>query len=291
MPKYLSLKINEPCHENWDAMSQQAQGKFCGSCQKTVIDFTTMTDTQLVNFFKQNTGNTCGRFYDDQLDKQIAIPRKQIPWLKYFFTITLPAFLFALKATAQKKHLIGKPKVQVTAIKKDSTANDSLINNAEKQKEYKGEFWNYKGDTTENKIENLKEVVVTNYTTMGSLRRVYTSGLVQTIMCKTKGKSISSKDLVAQNKKSILPNSFTLFPNPTTANSIINLSFSEDIIGETFVEIYSASGNLLQRELQKFSTKTKIVSLKINNLPGGFYICTITNSKTNEKMSNEFLVR
>lgn len=107
MAKKLQLSIQEPCHENWDSMSSIDRGKFCGSCRKRVIDFSTMSDRQIAEFFrKPSNGSVCGRFMTDQLDREIEIPRKRIPWLKYFFSILLPAF-FISKADAQK--LMGKP--------------------------------------------------------------------------------------------------------------------------------------------------------------------------------------
>ena len=90
--KKLNLSIPTPCHENWDQMSQAEKGKFCGACQKTVVDFTTMSDRQLVDFFKKPKENVCGRFNDDQLDREILMPRKRIPWFKYFFSIHLASF-------------------------------------------------------------------------------------------------------------------------------------------------------------------------------------------------------
>jgi len=94
MPKQFQLKIADPCHENWEKMTPSEKGKFCGSCQKQVIDFTGMTDTQLAAFFKKpSTGSTCGHFLGDQLDRKITIPRKEVPWIKYFFQFTLPLFL------------------------------------------------------------------------------------------------------------------------------------------------------------------------------------------------------
>lgn len=108
MSKKIQLQIAEPCHENWDSMTPVEQGKFCGSCQKQVVDFTGMSDRQVAAFFKKpSTGSVCGRFMNDQLERDIEIPRKRIPWVKYFFTIALPAF-FLSKASAQK---MGKPQV------------------------------------------------------------------------------------------------------------------------------------------------------------------------------------
>lgn len=103
MSKKLKLSIYEPCHENWENMNPVEQGKFCGSCQKQVVDFSTMSDRLVADFFKKpSTGSVCGRFMTDQLDRNIDIPRKRIPWIKYFFQILLPAF-FISKAGAQPK--------------------------------------------------------------------------------------------------------------------------------------------------------------------------------------------
>lgn len=92
-------------------MTPVEKGKFCGSCQKQVVDFSVMSDRQLAEFFKKpSTSSVCGRFMTDQLDRDIEIPRKRVPWLKYFFTIALPAFFLSLKASASKKQ--GEIKVR-----------------------------------------------------------------------------------------------------------------------------------------------------------------------------------
>jgi hypothetical protein len=47
----LRINIPEQCHEEWSAMQQQEQGRFCAQCQKTVIDFSEMSDEAVRNFF------------------------------------------------------------------------------------------------------------------------------------------------------------------------------------------------------------------------------------------------
>ena len=106
MSKKIQLSIAEPCHENWENMSPIDKGKFCGSCQKQVVDFSMMNDRQIAEFFKKPAqslskgGSVCGRFMTDQLEREIEIPKRRIPWAKYFFQIALPAF-FISKASAQ----------------------------------------------------------------------------------------------------------------------------------------------------------------------------------------------
>lgn len=106
--KKISLSVPKPCHENWDAMTPENKGKFCGSCQKTVLDFSTMNDRQLAEFFKKPAASVCGRFHPDQLERNIDIPRKRIPWVKYFVQFTWPAFVLFLKSCGQKDTTMGE---------------------------------------------------------------------------------------------------------------------------------------------------------------------------------------
>lgn len=101
MSKHIQLTLPEPCHENWNNMTPVEKGRFCKACQKQVVDFTGMSDAQVATFFKKTSNSVCGRFMNDQLNRDLEIPKKRIPWLKYFFTVVLPAFLFSAKAKAQ----------------------------------------------------------------------------------------------------------------------------------------------------------------------------------------------
>ena len=119
MSKKIQLTIAEPCHENWDGMTPVEKGKFCGSCQKQVVDFSNLSDRQVAEFFKKpSTGSVCGRFMTDQLDRAIEIPRKRIPWMKYFFQIAIPAFLVSIKVSASKTQ---QRQPQVKTVTKDTT--------------------------------------------------------------------------------------------------------------------------------------------------------------------------
>jgi hypothetical protein len=115
--------VPEPCHKNWDKMTNVEKGRFCGSCQKKVIDFTSMSDRELAAFFKKLPDSVCGRFLQDQLNRDIVIPKKRIPWAKYFFQITLPAFLISMKATSQSSRTQGK----VFATCKKEIMGDTII--------------------------------------------------------------------------------------------------------------------------------------------------------------------
>lgn len=104
----IKLTIAEPCHENWNAMLPEEKGRFCLSCQKTVVDFTNMNDRQVFDYFKNYQGNTCGQFSNDQLDRELTKPKTHsIGRWKYFWQILLPALFTFQKLEAQPK-LRGK---------------------------------------------------------------------------------------------------------------------------------------------------------------------------------------
>lgn len=68
------VSIPTPCHESWDAMSPADKGRFCQSCQKTVTDFSGMSDQQILSFLSNRQGNVCGRFHTEQLNREISVP-------------------------------------------------------------------------------------------------------------------------------------------------------------------------------------------------------------------------
>lgn len=67
MKKQLSLNIPRPCSEKWTNFTKTQKGRFCGSCSKVVIDFTTMNDEEILNYFSNYEGHVCGRFRGEQL--------------------------------------------------------------------------------------------------------------------------------------------------------------------------------------------------------------------------------
>jgi hypothetical protein len=73
MPSKFKIQISNPCHEEWEGMHLHTNGKFCGSCQKSVIDFTSFTDTELKRWFTENQGKSCGKFKPEQLDRLISV--------------------------------------------------------------------------------------------------------------------------------------------------------------------------------------------------------------------------
>lgn len=62
------IHIPKPCHENWDKMSTLDKGKHCNVCQKSVIDFTSMSGKEIIEYLNSKKNErVCGRFLRSQV--------------------------------------------------------------------------------------------------------------------------------------------------------------------------------------------------------------------------------
>ena len=104
MPPSLRITIPEPCHEDWNAMTPAQQGRHCASCNKIVMDFTTMSDAQIIAYFQSTKGNTCGRFYNNQLNRDFYLYTTTTAGkrtrIRYIAVSMLVAQLFAYRSYA-----------------------------------------------------------------------------------------------------------------------------------------------------------------------------------------------
>lgn len=94
-----SLHIDEPCHENWNAMSASEKGRFCMSCQKEVVDFTGKPKEEIIEHLSAASGSTCGRVYSHQLGAEAtAIDCNTTSPSKFKFAYHLKSVGFSLLA-------------------------------------------------------------------------------------------------------------------------------------------------------------------------------------------------
>jgi len=86
MENSLKISIPTPCHEDLGKMDKTEKGRFCLSCQKEVIDFSKMSDDDIVLYFekkKMEEAKVCGTFRADQvLETKNKI---EIPVQTYFY--------------------------------------------------------------------------------------------------------------------------------------------------------------------------------------------------------------
>jgi hypothetical protein len=104
----IQLSIPQPCSQNWEEMSIIGKGRFCDSCNKTVIDFTQYSDQQLADFFKRSKEHMCGKFRNDQLEKPLyplqSSPNRSLPQLLVSAALVIGAINNANASEKQKDH-------------------------------------------------------------------------------------------------------------------------------------------------------------------------------------------
>src|SRR5687768_12257420 len=73
MSKSIKLQVPQPCNEDWNKFDKTEKGGFCGSCSKEVIDFTTLSDQEIKEYFlSSRSSKVCGRFNKEQLNRNIG---------------------------------------------------------------------------------------------------------------------------------------------------------------------------------------------------------------------------
>jgi hypothetical protein len=119
MKTIITLSIPKSCSEKWENFTTTQRGGFCQSCQKTVIDFTMMSDTEVVNYFKTKPAHTCGRFRNNQLKRY---EQRSTPMIKPGFGL-VRAGLFSLLLIGLSKPTIAqaKPAIGVELVSQQKT--------------------------------------------------------------------------------------------------------------------------------------------------------------------------
>lgn len=99
-----TITVAQPCHENWAAMAPAAQGRHCAACNKVVVDFTCLTDAEMVAFLSRPTGAGCGRFRAEQLNRPLGSATPVSGWRRVAAAVLALAGLgAATPATAQQR--------------------------------------------------------------------------------------------------------------------------------------------------------------------------------------------
>lgn len=319
----INLTVQSPCHENWDQMQPAEQGKFCASCCKTVTDFTGMSDRQLAEFFKKPKENICGRFYADQLERDILIPKKRIPWVRYFFQFTWPAFVLFLKSCGQHSATKGQvlvnkeqpveshpiilggimDQIQTVSIPEIKTVEAVPL-------EIQGEITMGITALVEDNLVELQDTIpsvkkeeavipeedtiVVAKTEMDTViitsipeydRRMVMMGGIGMV------KGITS-DTIKPEVKIKIASVPRLFPNPATAGRLITIAYKEDDPMPDMVEIFTVSGQLVRQEKISVAKDASVFNLNLpSNLKPGMYMLKFTDSKNNTHHTEKLIIQ
>ena len=331
MSKRIHFSIPEPCHESWDAMTKTYNGKFCGSCSKEVVDFSTMTDTQVLSYFKKPAGTVCGRFREEQLNHELVMPKKPLPWAKYFFSIALPAFLFSFKANAQT----GKVKPNVDTVDLQNidlparlvgrmgfVATSPQIATIDT---IKGQVLSATGEPIPHAtvlLKGSKAATTTDLAGNFSLknRRAETATIIVTAI------GYDAKEIVVQSPYTIvtLPQNegmalgivvvtnirrkpktiplleriadtvftkFKVYPNPVRSGSSVVVEWKKGEPGDYTANLVTIAGQLVHTKAVAIETKSQLVKLDLPVVVAGVYVLSFKNGKTGKVYSQQLIIQ
>ena len=322
--KKIQLSIPRPCHEIWDSMKPSEKGKFCSSCQKTVIDFTEMSDRQIAEFFKRPIGSVCGHFYQNQLNKDIQLPKKRIPWVKYFFQFALPAFLVSMKSNAQKTRVVGDTTYCTQTMGFVSTRSPEK---GASSKTISGQIVDADGNKvafatiiiknsqigTQSDGDGKFELTAPPNSTLVFSAVGYNSKeleikdqMVNLIVTFEKSDVALSGDIAIvgyaiRKKSKPIPaikkvidtafKKFSVYPNPAKGNTYIQVDFKKLKAGNYKISIINLSGEIIQTDEQDVDDKNKIATLLLKDVAAGTYFVRLFNKKTAASYSEKIIVQ
>lgn len=328
MAKYLHIQVNNPCTENWDNMHPVAGGNYCDSCKKTVVDFTGMTDNQLLEYFKKPGAASCGRFSNDQLEQPLLVPQKKLNWLKYVWQVSLPALLFAYRGQAQSSINKNQHATEIGPTQHKpvvSTLSELMVNG--KVTGLNGEAIPFASVMIEggnegaaadsNGIFNVKVNSSSKILLVSAVgykeKRVAVSnsfidveleiGLSNDVLVYANterrigkftagGISIVTRctinSITSPEVESV--STINLFPNPAQRNGQLNIRFLKPVTHNQQLTIYNAAGVALQQQLIQSKSSLQQTSLQLRLSVPGTYMVVLIDVNTKERRVGRLVV-
>ena len=121
MKQKIQIAIPEPCHKGWQNMTPVEKGRFCASCQKRVLDFTYLSDNEIIKVVTKND-NLCARINVSNLNRNLIKTKTKSNCFGYFATTVLAFFGLVTENVVAHE----KPVVEQTDLKYLNKASDSV---------------------------------------------------------------------------------------------------------------------------------------------------------------------
>lgn len=65
------LNIEKPCDKDWNEMLGVEVSRYCQHCSKSLIDFTKLTDNEIIDVLENSEGSICGRLSSNQMNRTL----------------------------------------------------------------------------------------------------------------------------------------------------------------------------------------------------------------------------
>jgi hypothetical protein len=330
MQKQTSIYIPKPCHEDWTKMTPTQQGKFCSACSKQVIDFSLMSDNQILNVLSNQSGKLCGRFDAEQLQRPLIetkIKKKKSWWM----ALTMPLLFLFDRSEAQNSKTVVPDSI---ILSKNETSNLTgfVSNGYLNMVEVKGKVVDQNGEpvpfatlTEKGKrnavaadargrysivVERSSSNIILNASAVGfesSDVKIDLEKDSATIIMKkdtrdlgdivvTMGYTIKHKPvrrmdtLKTEVKKALNISAFTIYPNPVVNNGLLNIQIKNT--GNYQMQLLDNQSRLVQTEEISIDANNATAQIQLlSNIAAGIYYLRLMNEETKKQYTEKLIIQ
>lgn len=289
------ISIPEPCHKDWNSMTPDANGKFCNSCSKSVIDFTNKTDTEIhAMMMDRKDEKVCGHFKKTQVNRPLSLtipfhtlPRNLSP--ARAFAVALFIVFGTLLFSCTNEH---NQKINEIALTEPKSEERIMLGNM-LMLPYPQSIDTVKSITSEGisvctttgdvsyveapVIDSIPTVTIEGETIYTIDSEMILGGAVFYIQPDTivTDSIISYKQSKAEVIHPEMDVKLQAYPNPTSGN--VNLSYEVLKRGNVQLDLFDIKGVLVKSLVsqQNQYEGNYIIPTDISNLIDGVYICRV----------------
>jgi len=284
MSKPFQLQIPSPCQEQWSNMQPAERGRHCSACQKTVIDFTTMSDPEIIRYLSIAGPQVCGRLAPDQLHRTLVPlpPPQKNGWAGWKWL--LAGFLLTFdKPTPQRpaqpvSHQSSAPPQEdniptIDTISDQGLKTDCVIG-APISDSYFGMISRAPVDSTRESEQLPQDTAFIPKMDSASEDLPYTGQVERSEVSQTitldSIKSFITDTLTALR---LLPaKGMRVYPNPVQRGSIFHISWQAEL-GNYQVALYNLAGALIQIRTMQVSSPSQVDDWQVpSQISEGIYI-------------------
>jgi hypothetical protein len=317
--KPIQIRIPSPCHENWDSMEPSAKGRHCAVCQKTVVDFTTMSDAEVIRYMATAGPNVCGRLATDQIDRQFIPLAPPMQNRLAGLQVLLAGLLLTsdgsmpcqpasrgihqqptiMKNYSTDEHMAGLMEIQVGKL---ACSEEVPVPKAGATTEA-DTVWSEKATMGEISVvppvppRDTILIQSTDSTFLENKKPIMQGGIIAT----TIGNDDSIKQILTDTLKQIITDTLTalhlihvkkltIYPNPVPRGTSFHIAWQTDP-GTYQVSLFNTAGALIQKRIIEVSGPTQTDSWGLPpNLSAGVYILRAIRQGQTENYSRKILV-
>jgi hypothetical protein len=299
--KEFKIRIPEPCHEDWNGMTKNEQGRHCQACSKTVIDFTDKEPEEIEAYLTANASTKlCGRFKTTQLDKSyyFKVDLNSIPanlgLLRSFRLAIVLVFLGTLFSCTNynNQKVLGEIEPSYTTVgmlvAPPIEPKDTLVNKIESIVTESCETLMMGDIAVEEPLEMQGKMVIdypiivdTNQVKNENLKSDTTVTIIpQPVILQVKKDSIKGIKAAEQQEKE--PLQFTVYPNQS--NGSFELSYQLKRNSSVEARLFDLNGKLIKVLFSQQQQYAGNYTIAVNEtqLQTGLYLVELYSNGTKE---------